>query len=92
MLYGTRLTLALAFSSCLAAPGVATADIVLSFDVPPAFGDPANATYGVGINDDGVVVGYATNAANTATQGFQRNADGSLVTGIVAPGDNTSLS
>ena len=86
----TRLALALAVATWLAAPGAASADLIITFDVPPGLGNPPNSTFGLGINNGGVVVGYYVNAAGTVTQGFQRNADGTLVTGIVAPGDNTN--
>jgi hypothetical protein len=80
----------LAVWAWLATCGVASADLIVTFDVPPAVGNPPNGTLGSAINNNGVVAGYYINAANTVTQGFQRNADGTLVAPIIAPGDNAN--
>jgi hypothetical protein len=72
--------------------GESSADVFFtSFDIPPPQGSPPNITQGIGISNNGVVVGDYRDSGQTFTKGFERLANGTLNFPIVAPGDNSNF-
>jgi hypothetical protein len=61
----------------------------ISFDVPPPSGQFPLATYSSALSNNGnEAVGHSANASGSVVTGFERLANGTLTSPIIAPGDN----